>query len=172
MKTKFSLIFAAIVLAALLAGCYIDPASEDGGGIALQINTKELPAVDYSGYLFRVGLYLDGFVSISDTDYDDPVSGYRIYYSILPTLPAIPFNGRPYEEFPVEEPFGGNGTITLEGVMPGTRYRLVVELFNRWWEGEPGYDPYQYAGLSAPFEVVPGGNADVSVELMQYYYTC
>ena len=169
MKVCKVFIFLMISAAVLLfGGCYIDPAADEQAGIAISISAKDLPSPEYSGEMLKISLFFDGSVSITEDNSFDSLYLTDLYYTVNASLPPVPFNGRPYEEFPI--PSEGSGTVRIEGILPGPRYRLLVQLFYRWWEGSPGYDFGQYAGLSDPFEVIPGGNVDVNVELLQYSF--
>ena len=169
MKVYKGFIFLMISAAVLLfGGCYIDPAADEQAGIAISISAKDIPS-DYNGDMLKISLFLDGSVLLTDVNSDDLLYSTYLYYTVEAALPPVPFNGRPFEEFPIpsEE---GSGTVRIEGIMPGPRYRLLVQLFYRGWEVSPWYDNGVYAGLSDPFEVIPGGNVDVNVELLQYSF--
>jgi len=166
MKRKWIFLIVA-VFCVFLAGCYMDPGGSVGEAPGIQIGIKGLPSGDYDGTLFRVSLYHDGSVQLVHDK-----NNFPLYFRVVATQSAVPMGGKSYEEFPVEEKetappsSGETGAFQIEGILPGRKYRLVIELFHRDPSGV--YTARQYAGISPPFDIISGGNAAVDIELTMF----
>lgn len=182
MIKKIWVILIISLLAFTFSSCYLQP-EEESASISLSIVTQELLS-NYEGAFIRVSLYFAGGVALEytggDIGFDYPYGGtiYTIgplYGKVLPSTitPAIgvPFDdGRTYEDFPINIE-QTSGQATLEGLVSGVEYQIVVEILEYADFGN-GFmlNATGDAGLTSPFTVSAGGETQISVTLQSNWF--
>jgi hypothetical protein len=166
-----------LVISLAFVSCYIEPSSSADGTVSIQLNGQDLQS-GYTGDILRVSLYLDGDISISETDnpsayLDEQGDPIETNYTVFSNTSRVPIDGKPYEDFPGPDPGSGpySGSIQLDGILPGVRYRIVLESFYRYLEEFYVTYATNYAGVSEAFEPVAGQSVSVSVFLQEYYFS-
>jgi hypothetical protein len=162
-----------------IVGCYIEPGNSTDGTIILELSGQDLQT-GYSGGFIRVSFYLADslssieFMEVGPVPVDVPYwfNGQEFLlnpnYMIVSSLPPVPFDGKIYEDFPIEwEQY--SGTINVSGLVPGIEYQLIVEMLEVYYEEEEAsLNPFNYAGISDPFTVGAGENTIVSIMFNNY----
>ena len=155
---KLTNVIVAVLTALALGGCYWTPQDAEPGGITISVSLPRgvLPS-SYEGMLLRASLYDAAGVS------GDILADYEP----APVLGSpIAIDGYDYFEVPLQP--APSGSFVIPDVLPGRKYRLYLQ-----WGSIYGGLPFSQEshGLSSEFEVVPGGEVAVAVDLY-YYYVC
>ncbi len=147
----------AVVTALTFGGCYWAPKDEETGGISISVSLPRgvLPS-SYEGDLLRAELY----------DAAD-VSGDIVMSGTAKPVTKNPITIDGYDRFEVTLQPNGNGSFVIPGLLPGRKYRLYLQ-WGYTYVGAPSFNT-NYHGLSSEFEVVPGGQVDVAIDLYSYY---
>ncbi|WP_321992260.1 hypothetical protein [Marispirochaeta aestuarii] len=179
MKTYITigLLVTFVVTSLVFVSCYIEPSSSAEGTVSIQLNGQDLQS-GYTGDILRVSLYLDGEISITETDnpsayFNQDGSPISTYYTVSSFLPPIPIGGSPYEDFPGPDPTNGpfSGSITVDGIIPDVKYRILLESMNRFQEEFFFTEANNFVGLSGPFFAMAGETVAVDVNLQEYFFS-
>ena len=164
MNKKLFFYLPLLIVIIFVSSCYWTPEnSESGGTVTLEIATKA--AAPPEDYVFHITFW----------DPDD-IEGYHPvgsdYYVIDPAPDAEPILINGEDEFIFETPSEyypgegyGSGTITIPEIPAGILYKMRLEVYEH---SQGGIDDPYYHGLSEPFEVTPGGNVDVPIDIYNW----
>jgi hypothetical protein len=161
-------IMSVIVILLVISSCYWQPEESTGGSITLNLIAKDLPQ-EFNGYAFYVDFW-------NADDIDGELSGNTVFVTIQADAEPLFINGTDYfEEIGNPDgsiPDGGDsGGITFEDIPEGILYKIRLRLAeydggefqNFWTDGMLR----NIGGLSEAFEVTPGGNVNVPIDI--YY---
>jgi hypothetical protein len=160
MNKKLFFYLPLLIVVVFVSSCYWTPEnSESGGTVTLEIATKDTIEGDY---VFHITFWdpddIEGFLELDGSGLFIPE----------PDAEPILINGE--DEFIFEAPSGydpwvggQSGTITIPEIPSGISYKMRLEV--RWHDSQGGIDDPYYHGLSEPFEVTPGGNVDVQIDI-------
>ena len=157
MNKKLFFYLPLLIVIIFVSSCYWTPEnSESGGTVTLEIATKDTIEGDY---VFHITFWdpddIEGFLDGSGLFIPEP------------DAEPILINGE--DEFIFETPSGyapweggQSGTITIPEIPAGILYKMRLKVYEHY-EGDMWFADYH--GLSEPFEVTPGGNVNVQIDI-------